>query len=74
MNRVRIHRRKLDNIPRLRVLSIGEQVNDACGNVAHDPCPDSWKTLLFLLASRFKEVRQYCPEIPVEIDLTQVHD
>ena len=66
MNGVRKHRRKLSSIPKLRVLSIGEQMNDACLNLAHDPCPDSWKTVLFQFESGWKEVRNFCPEIPVE--------
>jgi len=68
MSGTRKHRQRLSEIPVLRVFSLGEQFNDACTNLAHDPCTDSWKTLLFKLESAHKEVRQYRPEIPVETD------
>ena len=74
MSEVRKHRERLRNIPRRRVFSIGEGINDACMSLAFDPCPDSWKTLLFKLKSGFKEVRQFCPEISVETDHAPVCD
>ena len=74
MSKVCNHRRKLSNIPRSRVFRLGEQINDACGNLAHDPCPDSWMTLLFQLESAYTEIRHYCPEISVETDHTLVRE
>lgn len=66
MNQTSELRRKLSEIPKLRALRLGEQINDACLNLAHDPCLDSWKTVLFQFESGWKEVRNFCPEIPVE--------
>ena len=74
MNRTSEHRRKLSEIPKHRVLRFGDQLNDACLNLAHDPCSDSWKTLLFKLQDAWSEVRDFCPEISLDEDFTQGFD
>ena len=74
MSEVRKHRRHLSSIPKLRVHSLGEEINDACLNLAHDPCSDSWKTLLFKLQDGWSEVRSFCPEIPLDTDPMQGFD
>ena len=74
MNKTSEHRRKLSEIPRLQVLRLGDQISDACLNLAHDPCSDSWKTLLYKLQDVWSEVRNFCPEIPLDEDFNQGFD
>lgn len=74
MRKSREHRRYLSSIPKLRVLDLGERLNNTCGNLAHDRCTDSWMTLLFTLQDAWSEVRNFCPEIPLDEDSTQRFD